>query len=111
MKDLVGLIDFDMPNRIKNHTTELLGFTTSALGVITANQEQVEWWLRCVASVIAILAGGASLYSFIKNQRKNAKAIEALTAMVNDPTIPDDERASAVATLEKVLKNQTINPE
>lgn len=113
MNRLVSVIDLDMPNRIKNHTTELLGFITSALGVITANQEQVEWWLRCLASAIAIVAGCASLYAFIKNQRKNEKAmaVTALMGAASDPTLTEAERERYRKLLGMVLNNKTIRPE
>ncbi len=42
----------------------------SLIAAITANQEQIEWWLRCGASLVALLAGGLAIYRFFVPKRR-----------------------------------------
>lgn len=102
-----------MHNRIKNHLTEWVGFGTSVIGVIAARQEQIAWWLQCLGSVVATLAGCFTLYSFIKNQRKNEKAIIAAALMnrLADKDLSPEQVKKTRALIKKALNNETIRPE
>ncbi len=40
----------------------------SILGAITANQEQIEWWLRTTGALIAIAAGLVALYQRLRKK-------------------------------------------
>lgn len=111
MKHLVTVIGFDMPNRIKNHYTELGGFVTSALGVITAQQEQIGWWSQFAATVIAIVAGALSIYSFLLNRWKNKKAVKALLEVMNSRESSPEEKEQASVFWRKLVENKTIKPE
>lgn len=53
---------------LRSHINELAGCGVSLLGVVTANQEQVEWWLRCTASLVAIVAGLLTVRSLLKRK-------------------------------------------
>ena len=57
-----------MHSRIHSHIGELMGFGVSALGVLTANQEQVEYWLRCTASCVAIASGALAIWSIFRKK-------------------------------------------
>lgn len=111
MNHLVHVLQSDMPNRIKNHLTELVGATTSLLGAIAAWQEQLDWALRCAASVIAIVAGVASLYAFFRNRNKNNRVVSALLSVAEDKSEPEDKRKAAKEFVEKLVQNKTIHPE
>lgn len=54
---------------LRAHVHEIGGAAASALGVLTANQEQVEWWLRCAGSLIAIIAGGLTIISLLRKAK------------------------------------------
>lgn len=41
---------------------------TSILAAITANQEQIEWWLRTGAAAVAILAGVIAIYQKLRRK-------------------------------------------
>ncbi len=43
--------------------SEALGSCTTIIAAITANQEAVEFYLRCGASVVAIMVGLATVWS------------------------------------------------
>ena len=59
-----------MISSTKQHIHELGGFAISAVGAITANQESIEWGLRCGASLVAIIAGAATIWSIYRNRNK-----------------------------------------
>lgn len=42
----------------------------SIIAAITANQEQLEFYLRCAASVVAIAAGSLAIYRFFRPAQK-----------------------------------------
>lgn len=48
----------------------------SILGIITANQEQIEWWLRCVGAIVAIVAGLVAIIQRINTSRKARRLAE-----------------------------------
>lgn len=41
----------------------------SILAAITANQEQIEFYLRCGASLVAVIAGTLAIYRFFRPRR------------------------------------------
>lgn len=41
----------------------------SILAAITANQEQIEFYLRCGASLVALIAGALAIYRFFRPRR------------------------------------------
>lgn len=51
---------------LRRGVSELWPASVAILGVITANQEQVEWWLRMIALVGSIVATGLGVYRFFK---------------------------------------------
>lgn len=57
------------PDRLKAHAGEIAGTTTSALGVITARQDEFEWWFRQCGTAIAIIAGILTIRSLLKNKK------------------------------------------
>ena len=59
-----------MISSTKQHIHELGGFAISAVGAITANQESIEWGLRCGASLVAIIAGAATVWSIFRKNRE-----------------------------------------
>lgn len=65
-----------MNDHIRSHANALAGFGTSAIGAITANQEHVEWWLRCGASGVAILAGLATIWSIFFKKKPAEKSLD-----------------------------------
>ena len=59
-----------MISSTKQHVHELGGFAVSAVGAITANQESIEFYLRCGAAITAIIAGLATTWSIYRNRNK-----------------------------------------
>ena len=55
---------------MKSHLSELRPTLLSIVAAITANQEQIEFYLRCGASVVAIAAGGLAIYRFFRPAQK-----------------------------------------
>lgn len=45
---------------------ESLPAIISIIAVITAHQEQIEWYLRCGASLVALIAGALAIYRFFR---------------------------------------------
>lgn len=43
----------------------------SLLAALTANQEQIEWWLRCGASLVALVAGALAIYRFFRPRKRD----------------------------------------
>ena len=48
--------------RVRVLAVELIGTATAAAGAITAHQQQLEFWLRQAGTLVAILAGLATIY-------------------------------------------------
>ncbi len=44
------------------------------LAAITASQEQIEWWLRCAASLVAFVAGCMAIYRFFRPRRSRGES-------------------------------------
>ena len=55
---------------MKAHIPQLTGFYISSVGAITANMEHLDFWLRCIASIVAIVAGSLTALSVIRNWNK-----------------------------------------
>lgn len=57
---------------LRNFLYEATGASVSAVGAITARQEELEFWLRQTGTVVAIIAGLLTILSCVKNLRKKA---------------------------------------
>lgn len=57
-----------MSQNLKSHLSEIGGTGISTIGVITAYQQEIEFWLRCGASLVAIIAGLLTIRSLIKKK-------------------------------------------
>jgi hypothetical protein len=58
---------------IKRAFAELWPATISLIGVITARQEEIEWWLRSLASAVAIVAGILGIYRFFRPKVRDSQ--------------------------------------
>lgn len=47
----------------------IVGFSASAIGVITSFQAQIDWVLRTVGSVVTIFVGVVTIWSIVKKHR------------------------------------------
>lgn len=56
------------------HHAEIPGFFVSSLAAIAAWQEQLEFWLRITATLVAIAAGIVSLLAALQARRRAAPA-------------------------------------
>lgn len=63
---------------MKSHPAESVPAIVSIGAVITANQEQVEWWLRCGASLVALIAGALAIYRFFAPRRNMPENTDGL---------------------------------
>lgn len=54
--------------RFKLYSVEVLGTTTSGVGVITSFQTQFDYWLRQLGVFAAILAAGLTTLVILRNE-------------------------------------------
>ncbi len=54
--------------RLKYHAFELLGTLTSTMGAITARMEDFEYWLRQFGTLVAIVAGAATIFAVLRKE-------------------------------------------
>lgn len=59
-----------IPDRIKLYAFEIAGSGASIVGAVTANQEQIDWYLRQIASVGAIVVTVLTIVSLIRKERR-----------------------------------------
>lgn len=55
---------------MKPNLHDLWPASVSIVAAITANQEQIEWYLRCAASLVALIAGSLAIYRFFRPVRR-----------------------------------------
>lgn len=54
---------------IQEHGVGMVGSIASWMGVITATQQQFEWWFRCMSYLAATGVSLVTLYYIIKSNR------------------------------------------
>ncbi len=60
--------------QLSPHT--LIGTFTTLFAVITANQEHIEWGLRCGASGVAIIVGLCTIWSLFRPKKQSTPVSE-----------------------------------
>lgn len=63
---------------MRSHAQDSTPAVVSLIAAITANQEQIEWWLRCGGSLIALVAGGLAIYRFFWPRKRPPENTEGL---------------------------------
>lgn len=58
--------------RLKVLVVELVGTAVAGAGAITAQQAQFDYWFRQFGTLVAIVAGGATIYRIFR-PRKDSK--------------------------------------
>jgi hypothetical protein len=57
-----------LKSAIHDNTSGLVASAVSWIGVITASQEQLEFWLKCASYLGAILVSYITLYRMLKKK-------------------------------------------
>ena len=58
-----------LKSAIHDNISGIAASTVSWLGVITASQEQLEFWLKCVSYLGAILVSYITLYRMLRSKK------------------------------------------
>jgi hypothetical protein len=59
---------------LKNHIGSLTGTSFAWLGVVVANQQQLEFWLKVVSLCFAIVASAVTVWGVLRRDRRDREA-------------------------------------
>ena len=63
-----------MSENVRENASQIGSFIISSVAVLTANQESIEWGLKCCSYVVAIVAGLFSIWSFYRKAKSGTRA-------------------------------------